>query len=52
MKKREKKLRISKETLYELEAGKDLKAALGGNEELLSCTRPPSTAGGSLLQCC
>jgi hypothetical protein len=54
MKKRDKKLRIAKETLYELEAGRDMKAVLGGAnaDEALSCTRPPSTAGGSVEQCC
>jgi hypothetical protein len=54
MKKRDKKLRIAKETLYDLEEGKDMKAILGGvdGDEELSCTRPPSTAGGSVLRCC
>lgn len=53
MKKRDKKLTISKETLYELEAGRDMKAVLGGaGDAVLSCTFPPSTAGGSRLQCC
>jgi hypothetical protein len=54
MKKREKKLSISKETLYELQAGRDMKAVLGGagGEELLSCTIAPSTVNGSRLQCC
>jgi len=54
MKKRDKKLKISRETLYELEAGKDMKAILGGADAELSpsCTIAPSTAGGSRLQCC
>lgn len=52
MKKRDKKLKISKETLYELETGRDLKAVLGGLEEELSCTMAPSTAGGSVRVCC
>ena len=53
MKKREKKLGLSKETLRDLDAGKDLKAVLGGAEGVeLSCTIAPSTAGGSRLQCC
>jgi hypothetical protein len=55
MKKREKKLRISKETLYELETGRDLKAVLGGADapgDELSCTMAPSTAGGSVRVCC
>ena len=52
MKKRDKKLKISKETLFELELGKDLKAVLGGDAEVLSCTISPSTVGGSRLQCC
>ena len=54
MKKRDKKLSISRETLYDLQAGRDMKAVLGGagGEELLSCTAPPSTFTGSRLQCC
>jgi hypothetical protein len=53
MKKRDKKLSIAKETLYALAAGRDLKAALGGaNPDVLSCTYPPSTAGGSSIPAC
>jgi hypothetical protein len=52
MKKRDKKLKISRETLYELDLGKDMKAVLGGEGEVLSCTAPPSTPAGSRFQCC
>jgi len=50
MKKRDKKLSIAKETLYELEAGRDLKAVQGG---MTSCaTTRSSTATASANQCC
>ncbi len=49
MKKRDKKLSIAKETLYELEKGRDLMAVQGG---MTSCGTSPSTAGGSVNHCC
>lgn len=50
MKKREKRLELSRETLRTLTApleAKDLVAAVGG-----SCTSGASTAGGSVKICC
>lgn len=52
MKKREKKLRLAKETLRELKETQELKAVDGAVGEEESCTLPPSTAGGSRRVCC
>ncbi|HTG36842.1 MAG TPA: hypothetical protein VLB76_28325 [Thermoanaerobaculia bacterium] len=52
MKKREKKLTLAKETLINLDEGKDMKAILGGGN-IASCTVfTTSTAGGSGEVCC
>jgi hypothetical protein len=52
MKKREKKLSLAKETLHQLEEGRDMMFIQGG-VELLSCAHTsPSTAGGSKKACC
>ncbi len=52
MKKREKKLVLMKETLRQLEEGKDLMFVEGGGEIMSCAPNSPSTVGGTKRVCC